>query len=312
MDSLLDTIKYPFVQLRNLFRILFSANRRFIFFFTPGHYYSPIPDIHEIRQNEREVFDTSHKEIAGVELNEAAQADLLKRFASHHEGFTFPADKGNSARYYYDNSYYGIGDGMILYSMLRHFKPARIVEIGSGFSSALMLDVDDQFLGGKTDFTFIEPDPRRLLKLISVKDRERCRIIDKIVQNVSEDTFQALDANDFLFIDSSHVAKTHSDLLHLVFRVLPALKPGVIIHVHDIFWPFEYPKEWFEAGRAWNEAYFFRAFLQFNSMFKILYFNSFMRAHHADLLKASLPSMLNRPSKNMDQDHSSLWLKKTA
>lgn len=311
MEIFMEMLKRPFVLLRNLFRILFSVNRRFNFFFTPGHYYSPIPDLKEVREHAKEVFDSSKRDILGIDLNEEEQIALLKEFAKYHGDFAFPANKEKGTRYYYDNSYYSIGDGMILYSMIRHFKPARILEVGSGYSSALMLDVDGVFLGGETDFTFIEPNPERLYSLISAKDRNRYKVVEGIVQNVSEEIFHSLSRNDFLFIDSSHVAKTHSDLLHLVFRVLPIIKPGVIIHFHDIFWPFEYPQDWLEVGRAWNEAYFLRSFLQYNNSFKILYYNSFIYTHHKDALKDSLPYVVDRSPRNIDHDHSSLWLQKT-
>jgi hypothetical protein len=107
-----------------------------------------------------------------------------------------------------------------------------------------------------------------------------------------------------LIIDSTHVAKIGSDVNHLMFDVLPRLAPGVLVHVHDIHYPFEYPREWVYQGRAWNEAYLVRAFLMSNVAWEIVFFNSFIAARHGEALAASLP-----PAK--DSAGSSLWLRRS-
>jgi hypothetical protein len=116
--------------------------------------------------------------------------------------------------------------------------------------------------------------------------------------------FENLDENDVLFIDSSHVAKIGSDVNFLMFEVLPRLKPGVIIHLHDIFWPFEYPQSWIDEGRAWNEAYLIRAFLQFNEAFEVLLFNSYLGQRQGDLVRGIMPRFMRTTG-------ASLWLRKT-
>ncbi|MGE5384752.1 MAG: class I SAM-dependent methyltransferase [Betaproteobacteria bacterium] len=292
--------------------MLHSENARFLKFSPPGHFYSPIPDIEDIHSHSAAIFDQSGKEIAGVELNEAAQLRFAQRFAEIYGEIPFPDAKREGSRYYFDNDYFSYGDGIALYSMMRLFTPARIVEVGSGYSSSAMLDVDDRFFGGRIAFTFIDPYPERLLGLLTDRDRQRCAILQKSVLDVPLEVFRSLEENDILFIDSSHVAKTHSDVLHLLFQVLPALKPGVVIHFHDILWPFEYPAIWLDDGRAWNEAYFLRAFLQYNTAFEILYFNAFMEAHHATLLREHLPGMLKAPSCKVTPGNTSLWLRKAA
>ena len=125
------------------------------------------------------------------------------------------------------------------------------------------------------------------------------------VQDVSPEHFQSLEANDVLFIDSSHVMKVGSDVVYLLSDVLPSLKRGVVVHFHDIFWPFEYPESWLLDGRAWNEAYGLKAFLQFNSSFEIVFFNSYLSVHHRNILERHLPLFLRNPG-------GSLWLRKTA
>ena len=143
---------------------------------------------------------------------------------------------------------------IILYALLRRLRPKRIIEVGSGFSSALMLDSNDRFLDGSICSTFIEPYPERLRSLLTEHDKGRIELLQTAVQSVPRDVFAPPVTNDILFIDSSHVTKIGSDVNYLLFEILPRLKPGVVVHVHDVMWPFEYPKEWLMEGRAWNEA----------------------------------------------------------
>ena len=121
--------------------------------------------------------------------------------------------------------------------------------------------------------------------------RSHC-LASQIFQNVPIDRFSALQAGDILFIDSSHVSKAGSDVNDLFFRVLPALTVGVVVHIHDILWPFEYPMEWLAEGRAWNEAYLLRAFLQYNPDWEVLYMNDYMGKHQRRLVEEKAPLML--------------------
>ncbi len=306
----LKLIRKAFREFARIFSILKSENYRFLKSASPGHYYSPIPDIKEIRSNSKVIFDRSVKEIPGVDINEETQLNLAKEFITFYNDIPFSDKEGDDSRYYFDNGYFSYGDTVTLYSMMRLFNPKRIVEVGSGFSSAAMLDIDENFFDGQIEFTFIEPYPDRLLSLITNKDIQRCSILKKPVQEVPTDTFLNLRENDFLFIDSSHVAKMHSDVLHILFRILPSLKNGVVIHFHDILWPFDYPIIWLERGRAWNETYFVGAFLQYNKSFEILYFNSFMEFHHNSFLRSNMPLMLKTPSSKLTPGNTSLWIRK--
>ena len=290
--------------------LLNSKNLRFIKFAKPGHFYSPLPDFNEIKKKSNKIFDGSVKVIPSIKLNEAFQLKLLKSFACYYSEISFMEKEVQNTRYYFDNSYFSYGDGVILYSFLRHFQPRKIIEIGSGFSTALMLDVNDIFFHKRIEVTLIEPHPNRLNRLLTSEDKNRCRVIYKQVQEVPVDIFQELSKNDILFIDSSHVAKTASDVVHIISNILPLLAKGVIIHFHDIIWPFEYPKIWFELGIAWNETYFIRAFLQYNEAFQILYFNSFMEKHNAHVLRKKMPLVLKSPSNVLTPSNTSLWLVK--
>jgi len=168
-----------------------------------------------------------------------------------------------------------------------------------------MLDTNEIWGGNRLALTFVDPYPERLLSLMNEDDKSRHEIIMDSIQNVSLERFDALQAHDMLFIDSSHVAKVGSDVAHLLTNVLPRLHKGVLVHFHDIFWPFEYPEQWIREGRAWNECYVLRAFLQFNRMFRIRFFNSYLAIHHRARLEQILPLAMKNTG-------GSLWIEKTS
>lgn len=150
--------------------------------------------------------------------------------------------------------------------------------------------------------TFVEPYPTLLKKLIKNKATDDYKIINKKVQEVSIDVFKELKEGDFLFIDSSHVSKTGSDVNYELFEILPSLNSGVIIHIHDIFYPFEYPKEWVLEGRNWNENYLLRAFLSYNKDFEILFFSQYLHKYYPEKFK-NMPLMYKNWGGN-------IWLRK--
>jgi predicted O-methyltransferase YrrM len=272
--------------------------------FPPGSYYSPVPSHADVRARQDELF-APRATVPGIDLRDEQQLALVQEFGTYYPEIPFRPTASPPLRYYLDNLFFGYGDGVMLYSMLRHHTPAHVVEIGSGYSSALMLDVNDRHLDGAATFTFVDPDTRRLDALLSPSDRRRHRVIQRKLQDVDdrEALFDQLGPNDVLFIDSSHVSKTGSDVNYLLFEVLPSLAPGVIVHIHDVFASFEYPREWVLNGRAWNEAYLVRAFLIFNPSFEILIFNAhlkeFHRAEVADVLPLWEPRLAG-----------SLWLRR--
>ncbi|MFH1645519.1 MAG: class I SAM-dependent methyltransferase, partial [Candidatus Omnitrophota bacterium] len=138
---------------------------------------------------------------------------------------------------------------------------------------------NDKFFESKIKCSFIEPNPERLLSLLRDEDTKRHNIVKKYVQEIDISFFKELVENDILFIDSSHISKIGSDVNHIFFNILPNLNKGVVVHFHDIFYPFEYPKKWVFDGITFNESYILKAFLQFNKEFKIILFNSFLDYH---------------------------------
>jgi predicted O-methyltransferase YrrM len=292
-----------YVLARTAYSILSYRSLKTILFSPPGHFYSPLPDLKHVQRNADQIFKSDR--IQAIDINEGAQLKLLANFQAYCEELPFNNSATGSSRYYYENCFFGHSDAIILYSFLRHFNPKRVVEVGSGFSSAAMLDTNEHFLDHATHFTFIEPHCERLKSLLTDRDRQQTEIIESPVQDVSIDIFRALGQNDILFIDSSHVVKVGSDVQHILFNILPALEAGVIVHFHDIQWPFEYPKSWIMEGRAWNETYFLRAFLQYNNAFEIMYFNSYMGTQHVAEVRKKLPLCLNNTG-------GSIWLRKIA
>lgn len=260
--------------------------------FHPGHFYSPIPHPDEVSKDAAVIWGEMPDEIEGVDLNRAGQLEMLEHFKGYYSDIPFPETKSKKFRYHYQNPAYSHSDAIVLYCMMRHTQPRHIVEAGSGYSSCLMLDTNDRFLQGKVSFSFIEPYPQLLYSLIRNEDRERIQVIPTRLQDVDLVEFDRLEENDILFIDSTHVSKINSDVNYIFFKILPRLKRGVYIHIHDIFYPFEYPKHWVDEGRAWNEGYMLRAFLQFNDAFKIVFFSTFMEHFHEDEFRKHMPLAL--------------------
>lgn len=269
--------------------------------FENGHYYSPIPNLHEIKENEQTLF-SKNKKIGGVEINEESQQQMFSSYLESIESFYKIIHEKETLRYFTPNGFFEFFDAATLYSIIKNFKPKRIIEVGSGFSSSVMLDTREK-LNLNMELTFIEPFPDRLNSLLTEKDKENSTIIVSKVQDVHVDIFRNLEAGDILFIDSSHVSKIGSDVNYLIFEVLPELNEGVIIHFHDIFYPFEYPKEWLDKGYYWNEAYILRSFLQYNKSFSIMYWNDFIYQKQQNDLNHEYLSMAGSFG-------GGLWLKK--
>ncbi len=269
-------------------------------FSQPGHFCSPLPSEEEIarafaRGGIGPPFD-------GIELNEAGQQALLEKLVPHYQAQPFPAMAAPGRRFHLNNPSYGPFDAIMLYGMLAESRPQRIIEVGSGFSSAAMLDADEHVFGGRTEFAFIDPDPSRLKALLRPGDETRITLLDRMVQDVPLATFRQLEENDVLFIDSSHVSKVGSDVNWIFFNILPVLAPGVLIHFHDITGILEYPPDQI-MGRAWNEQYLLRAFLMHNRAYRIELFTSWLMNTRKAWFEQHMPLCL-------EGGGGQLWLRK--
>lgn len=260
-----------------------------------GHFYSPVVDPDEVRRDAARLWPQPPATQLGIDLNDAYHHFVLNElFPRFFNDFDYPetgSDDDALTFFYTRNSQFSWLDARSLFVLLRDWKPRRIVEVGSGYSTLLMSDINRRFFQGAASITAIEPYPRPFLKKM-----DDVALIEQRVQGVPFDPFEQLDAGDILFIDSSHVAKTGSDVNHLFFEVLPRLKRGVRVHIHDVFLPVEYPPAWvIDENRSWNEQYILRALLMFSSRWRVLFGSMNALVAHTD----SLSRALGRPHEKL-------------
>jgi hypothetical protein len=269
-----------------------------------GHYHSPIVDPAELTGSRAPRRDIPPEDIQGIELSLERMKDWWRRNLEGIRSASFP-DNGNSQyRYYANNGVYPLGDALLLRAMILEQRPRQVVEIGSGFSSACMLDTIDE-AGLDTELIMIEPHTERLRSRLRTGDMNRIRIIEAPVQDVPLDEFKALKARDILVIDSSHVMKTGSDVHRELFEILPVLDKNVLIHFHDIGYPFEYPDEWlFQRRYSWNEVYALRAFLMHNAEYRVEFMSSMFTRMARELIDETFPTF-------GEHANASLWLRKS-
>jgi hypothetical protein len=304
----------------------------FLRFALPGHFYSPIPSADAVEQFAAAPppLPEAHRDI---DFNVAEQLRWLERLAPLARDLEFDDKPGGRTRFHWENDGFAPGDAALLGSLVRALQPARILEIGAGYSTALMLDVAERYLDRdrRPRVTSVDPEPDRVRSLLRAGDERKgagdgdgegngegdggsgmLRIIPSIVQELPLAEFAALRANDILFIDSSHVMKLGSDVSFLLFQALPLLAPGVFVHFHDISWSFEYPLDSYRQGRAWNEAPAVHAFLAYNQAFPIVSFPAFLVSHHREQARALMPALFRQRPGVPDDEHRacSLWLRR--
>jgi len=239
-----------------------------------GHFYSPVVNPEELLSQVSDLWPQDLPELPGINFKPDWHQMILENwFPEHISEYDYPENFDEQIhkeqQFYTQNSQFSWLDSRTLFVLLRKIRPAHIIEVGSGFSSLLCADVNVSFLKNTCHFQCIEPYPREFLVngVAGISD-----LIVQKVQDVPTKKFETLQPGDFLFIDSSHVCKTGSDVNYLYFEVLPRLKPGILIHVHDIFLPFEYPKEWvIEENRSWNEQYLLKALLMHSNAFEVFF-----------------------------------------
>lgn len=231
----------------------------------PDQYYQPLinPKKHLLKSLRED------RELPGIDFNTEEQLDLISKFDYNRELEEFPIEKSAELTFFYNNGSYASGDAEYLYNIVRHFKPKRIIEIGSGLSTFMVqnalsknkIDNPDQ----NCNHICIEPYEHPNLEKLGIE------IIRKRVETVDKSFFKTLEHNDILFIDSSHMIRPQGDVLFEYLEILPILNPGVIVHIHDIFMPKDYLNEWiYDAHLLWNEQYLLEAFLTFNDKYKII------------------------------------------
>lgn len=274
------------------------------FFVPAGHFYSPLVDTAAVAH----LFGSQAPRAAprAIAIDPGAHLAVWDCLLPYLQSQPFSDEKMPHLRYFFNNPAFAHADGAILHAMIRASRPRRLVEVGSGYSSACALDTIDHFLDGAVDVTFIEPYPQLLQELAGPERLASCTVLARDVQSMDLSVFTSLEAGDILFIDSTHVMKTGSDVCRELFEILPSLKPGVLVHFHDVFWPFEYPADWvLQDNRSWNELYGLRAFLMYNSAFRIEFFSDYFFQTFRSRIEADFPTMLRHSG-------GSLWLRKLA
>ena len=242
----------------------------------PIHYYEPLPDFRSITTEQI----TRRRTYPGIDFNWNEQLTLVNELVAY-------SDELRELEFDFDNVFFNGFDAAVYYSLIRHLRPQRIVEIGGGYST----QIGDKAVArnGTGKLTCIEPYPEERLNgaILNIE------LITKRVEEIDLGFFSRLEANDILFIDSSHTVKFGSDVCYEFLEVLPILKPGVWIHVHDIFFPHDYPAEWLLKRRqAWNEQYLLEAFLSFNSRFSVQLANYWFCLDHIDEAERLWPRVL--------------------
>jgi predicted O-methyltransferase YrrM len=269
------------------------------------HYYSPIPDSRKLAEEpaRSRVWPRAPRATPGIDWRGDEQVALVREFAEQSQ-LEFPDQPtGDRRDYHAGNEMFSRLDAWMLQGILRRFSPRRMIEVGCGWSSLVTARINREYLGGELNFTCIEPHPPEFL---TGGVDGITRLIVSPVEELPVDTFLELGQGDVLFIDSSHTVKTGGDAVYLYGEVLPRLAPGVVVHIHDIFLPWDYPPDWVFSGRAWNEQYLVRAFLAFNSAFQILLGVGWMSHFRPDVLAASIPGY---PDRHRDGG-GSLWIQR--
>lgn len=270
--------------------------------FPDGHFYSPIVDLADIESRRTEIWPPDPA-CPGLDFGDASHhhvlGELFPRFLGDYDypehdpaagGEDDAGDEGRP-RFYTRNPAFSWLDARSWFVLLRAWRPKRVIEIGGGYSTLLAADVNHRFLDGAVDFTCIEPYPMPFLRPETEERgiRGLRRLIEERIEKVDTQTLLSLERGDILFIDSSHVSKTGSDVNHLLFEILPRLAPGVKIHFHDIFLPHDYPPEWvLGERRSWNEQYLLRALLVHSTAFRILFGSAYALHRFPELLARAL------------------------
>ncbi|MCU1297109.1 MAG: hypothetical protein JWO91_1387 [Acidobacteriaceae bacterium] len=253
---------------------------------SPNHFYWPIPDLRELEGREWPVYLGP-----GLDLKLDKQLGFIRQVVSRYIDECAFADKPTTdGDFHFNNGFFETVDVEVAYSMLRNYKPSRIIEIGSGYSTRVLakaMRANREFDGVEGELITIDPHPERL-PLAGME--EFVTYLQQRVQDVDLDVFRSLRSGDVLFIDSSHVVGIGSDVVREYLEIIPALQPGVIVHIHDIFLPSDYPRRAVLQNLCfWSEQYLLQAFLSFNTSFQVLWSSSAMQFFHANFLERYFP-----------------------
>jgi methyltransferase family protein len=276
----------------------------------PVHFYSPVPDLSALE--EADVWNLCSA-LPGVDMVVEGQLSLLQSLGERYGAecdWAADASPGTDL-YFTENNSFSFPCSASLHTMVRHFKPARVVEIGSGNSTRVLAEalLRNAAEGSPADYTVVDPYPgERVVAGIPGLSRVDARPVEQ----VDPEFFSLLGANDILFIDSGHTVRMGSDVNFLFLEVLPRLAPGVVVHIHDIPLPYEYPKVYATGSQFrvfWTESYLLQAFLAFNSEFEVLLALSYLHGQHQSALEKAFPHYV--PAQHRSTS-GSFWMRRKA
>lgn len=268
--------------------------------YAPGSFYSGIPGTDDVAADRRRRAERGDPAPGGIDADARRQLDLLADLAAIAPDLTEAGPDGRARRYRPANGAYDLGDATVLVAMLGHLRPRRVIEVGSGWSTAALLDGIDG-VGDPPQITCIEPYPALVREILRPDDLERIELRAEPVQDLDVAAFADLGPGDVLFLDTTHVVKPGSDVIHHLFHVLPTLAAGVWVHLHDMPWPFQSARAWEDDGRIWAECYQVGSFLQFNRRFSVRLFVDQLAKQHPDEVARIMPALAGAPG-------GSLWL----
>ena len=255
--------------------------------FVVKSFYSPIPDLRALPGDVFERESAMRGIDLGLERQIALVEEELRPYLDEFEPPEQPS--GDPGDFHLANGSYPPVDADLLYALVRHLKPRRVLELGSGHSTlvACMAAAANERQGHPTRVECFDPHP----SVVSAATPGVARLEPVPAQSVPLAEFEALEAGDVLFVDTTHTVKVGSDVNFVVLDVLPLLQPGVVVHFHDVFLPNEYPRAWVEdLGLVWAEQYLLQAFLAMNPGYEVLLSANALAAGHPDVLAAAVRS----------------------
>jgi len=267
------------------------------------NYYSPIPDLSLLPDD----IWTRRRDLCGVDLDADVGIEFIEReLAEFITELDVPnEDPGQPGVFFLKNTGFESVDAELLYGMVRHARPRRVIELGSGYSTLLINLAAQRNIenGVETRHVAYDPYPREHVLGASLPEPSRLEAVS--ATELPLEVFEELEPGDVLFVDTTHTVKLGSDVNFIVLEVLPRLQPGVIIHFHDIFLPWEYPRTWFEELQYfWAEQYLLQAFLAFNPTFTVLVAAHAVAREHRARLGRVIPSFEEKVQPG------SLWLRR--
>lgn len=278
------------------------------------HYYSPVPDEADCSAPG---FWEAHTPLIGLDMGEEFGLDLMERvfppYLAEFRARYGVREEDANGRFYVVNGVYMAVDAHVYYGLVRHLKPKRIIEIGSGQSTRVALDAletnrDQDGVAGS--ITAIEPYPGPVLK--DLQEGGRIALIESKVQDLDLGFFDSLESGDILFIDSTHVLREGNDVQFEYLELLPRLPDGVYVHVHDISLPRRYPKCYFDQGLYWNEQYLLQAFLAFNTRFETVWAGNYLLLRNPERVLGAFPEIASMREKYPLSEPSAFWMRTRA